>query len=110
MMLGTVMSANDSGVTIKIDGETSASTKRYVFLSSYFPLQDDRVLIEEVGGEYVVLGKIVANRLQSYARFVNDNQVENNRNIYLATIGSNFWIGYASKSGGAITWKQITTS
>lgn len=110
MMLGTVMSANDSGVTIKIDGETSASTKRYMILSSYFPVQNDRVLIEEVGSEYVVLGKVVSDRLQSYARFVNDNQVENNRNIYLATIGSNFWIGYASKSGGAITWKQITTS
>lgn len=59
MILGTVKSnTSGSGVTVQIDGESSATTKKYTYLSSYTPAVNDRVLIAEVGGSYVILGKI----------------------------------------------------
>lgn len=59
VILGTVKSnTSGSGVTVQIDGESSATTKKYTYLSSYSPAVNDRVLIAEVGGSYVILGKI----------------------------------------------------
>ena len=59
MILGTIKSnTSGSGVTVQIDGESSATTKKYAYLSSYTPAVNDRVLIAEVGGSYVILGKI----------------------------------------------------
>ena len=59
MILGTVKTiTSGSGVTVQIDGESSATTKKYTYLSSYTPAVNDRVLITEVGGSYVILGKI----------------------------------------------------
>ena len=59
MILGTVKAiTSGSGVTVQIDGESSATTKKYAYLSSYTPAVNDRVLIAEVGGSYVILGKI----------------------------------------------------
>ena len=57
--LGTVKTiTSGSGVTVQIDGESAATTKKYTYLSSYTPAVNDRVLIAEVGGSYVILGKI----------------------------------------------------
>lgn len=59
MRIGTIKSnTSGSGVTVQIDGESSATTKKYTYLSSYTPAVNDRVLIAEVGGSYVILGKI----------------------------------------------------
>ena len=59
MILGTVKTiTSGSGVTVQIDGESAATTKKYTYLSSYTPAVNDRVLIAEVGGSYVILGKI----------------------------------------------------
>lgn len=44
---------------IVFDGDTSASGKAYPYLSSYTPSANDRVLIANVGGSHVVLGKIL---------------------------------------------------
>ena len=59
MKIGTIKSnTSGSGVTVQIDGESAATTKKYTYLSSYTPTVNDRVLIAEVGGSYVILGKI----------------------------------------------------
>lgn len=59
MRIGTIKSnTSGSGVTVQIDGESAATTKKYTYLSSYTPAVNDRVLIAEVGGSYVILGKI----------------------------------------------------
>ena len=59
MRIGTIKSnTSGSGVTVQIDGESAATTKKYTHLSSYTPAVNDRVLIAEVGGSYVILGKI----------------------------------------------------
>lgn len=43
---------------IIFDGETTVSTKQYPYLASYSPVAGDRVILEKVGGTYVVMGKI----------------------------------------------------
>lgn len=59
MIIGTVKSSTSgAGVTVQIDGESSATTKKYTYLASYTPAVNDRVLIAEVAGSYVILGKL----------------------------------------------------
>ena len=59
MIIGTVKSITAGvGVSVQIDGESAATTKKYAYLSSYSPAVNDRVLIAEVAGSYVILGKI----------------------------------------------------
>ena len=66
MILGTISSVDSIvGLQVTVDGEGSASTKKYCYLASYVPAQGDRVLIEEVNGSYVVLGKLCTEVNQS---------------------------------------------
>lgn len=61
MILGTISAyTSGTGVALTIDGESTPTTKKYLFLSSYTPVVDDRVLIEEIAGTYVVLGSVVS--------------------------------------------------
>lgn len=41
------------------DGSTVVSSKTYPYLSSYTPQANDRVILANVGGTHVILGKIV---------------------------------------------------
>ncbi|MFO7295797.1 MAG: hypothetical protein C0P72_007215 [Clostridia bacterium] len=41
------------------DGNTTVSSKTYPYLSSYTPQANDRVILANVGGTHVILGKIV---------------------------------------------------
>lgn len=60
ILLGTVVTyIANQGINLMIDGETVRTTKRYRHLSSYTPSNGDRVLILEIAGTYIVLGKIV---------------------------------------------------
>lgn len=60
MILGTVLALDEnSGVQIKLDGEEDGTAKKYSYLASYIPAAGDRVLIEEISGSYVVIGKII---------------------------------------------------
>lgn len=57
--LATVISTND-GVSVQFDGETAPSTKKYKRLSSYSsPAVGDRVMLAEIAGTYVIIGKVV---------------------------------------------------
>lgn len=59
MRLATVTSTA-GGVKVQFDGETTPSTKLYKRLASYSsPAVNDRVLLVNVGGTYVIIGKIV---------------------------------------------------
>lgn len=59
MLLGTVSAVDpNNGITILIDGEDEATTKKYNYLSSYSPTAGDRVLVEEVGDSYVIIGRV----------------------------------------------------
>lgn len=66
MILGTVHARdNNEGLQIIIDGEDEATEKKYHYLASYVPAAGDRVLIEEIGDSYVVIGKVIEQYSQS---------------------------------------------
>lgn len=57
--LATIPSGYVSGIpTLIFDGEGSATTRQYHYLSSYTPSANDRVLVAMVGHGGVILGKI----------------------------------------------------
>jgi hypothetical protein len=58
--IGTIPANYVSGrPTIQFDGESTAGSRTYPYLSSYAPAAGDRVLVAMVGHGGVVLGKIV---------------------------------------------------
>jgi hypothetical protein len=58
--LGVIQSDYSSGrPKVKFDGDTTASSKQYPYLSSYTPASNDRVLLANIGGSHVIIGKIV---------------------------------------------------
>ncbi|SDL20857.1 hypothetical protein [Natronincola ferrireducens] len=54
----TVFNINAQGIRVTFAGETTPTLKRYKRLSSYSPTVGDRVLMVEVSGTYIILGKI----------------------------------------------------
>lgn len=66
MILGTISAVdNSNGLQLTIDGEDAPTTKKYTYMASYVPAANDRVLIEKVGGSYVVMGKIIDDYTKS---------------------------------------------
>lgn len=60
MILGTISAVdNDNGLQLIIDGEDSPTTKKYTYMASYVPTANDRVIIEEISGSYVIMGKVI---------------------------------------------------
>lgn len=58
--LGTIPGTYASGrPTVQFDGESSASTQTYPYLSSYTPAADDRVVLLRVGAAWLVMGKVI---------------------------------------------------
>ena len=45
--------------TVVFDGEEAASTKSYVYLSSYTPAPGDQIAMIKHGHSWVILGKII---------------------------------------------------
>lgn len=93
MILGTISSySSGSGVTLTIDGETSPTTKEYMFLGSYTPVVGDRVLIEEISDSYVVLGAVVSTpTLTRRIRQYSDNPTGSNY-VEFTYFNSNLWV------------------
>ena len=62
MILGTISTVdNDNGLQLIIDGEDEPTTKKYTYMASYVPAANDRVLIEEISGSYVIIGKVISD-------------------------------------------------
>lgn len=59
MILGKISYTYSNGLELIIDGEDEPTNKVYRYLASYVPSNGDRVLIEEIGDSYVVLGKVI---------------------------------------------------
>lgn len=56
--LGTIPAGYVGGrPTVRFDGETTASTKTYPYLSSYAPAANDRVALERFGSTWLIIGK-----------------------------------------------------
>lgn len=74
MILGTISAVdNDNGLQLIIDGEDTPTTKKYTYMASYCPTANDRVIIEEVGGSYVIMGKIISDYASSGVARIADN-------------------------------------
>ena len=138
MIIGTVGAIETTkGLSLIIDGETSPTTKEYYYLSSYAPVTGDRVLIEEINGTYIVIGKINNSVQDSAARWVKGittsregirvNFVDGTQSTNVSVFQANgVWnqthsdhtypivfketgdVFYIAYAGG--TWKRITTS
>ena len=59
-LLGIVKTINSTGLSIQIDGELEPTKKDYLFLGSYVPKVNDRVLIARIGSSYIVLGNVAS--------------------------------------------------
>jgi hypothetical protein len=60
LRLATIPGTYTSGrPTVIFDGEGTASTRTYLYLSSYVPAAGDRVLVAMVGRSGIILGKPV---------------------------------------------------
>lgn len=57
--LATVAAVLSSGLTLRFNGEQQAGQKAYRRLESCTATAGDRVLVANIGGSAVVLGKIV---------------------------------------------------
>lgn len=60
LLLATVgASSSSTGTTLRIDGDSAAGSQRYRKISGQSLSAGDRVLVAQVGGSYVIIGKIV---------------------------------------------------
>lgn len=99
MILGTISAVDaDNGLQLIIDGEDEPTTKKYTYMASYVPAANDRVLIEEISGSYVIMGKVINEVANSgIAR-----QADNATNAVNATNAENATTA-AACSGNAAT-------
>jgi hypothetical protein len=66
MILGTISAVdNDNGLQLIIDGEDEPTTKKYTYMASYVPAANDRVILEDIGGSYVIMGKVISDITES---------------------------------------------
>ncbi|WP_144498259.1 hypothetical protein [Bacillus paralicheniformis] len=58
--LGTIDPNYSSGLPrVLFDGESKVSTKRYSYIGTYKPAARDRVLMINVSGTHIIIGKIM---------------------------------------------------
>lgn len=119
MILGKVQAVdNTNGLSILLDSETEATTKDYKYLASYVPAVGDRVLIEQISGTYVIIGKIISTKANAgqaahatsatTANSVNNNYSSNAADIYFRTTtasASTATLQYRYGTSGA--WKNV---
>lgn len=110
MMLGTVKWwETGKGVSVIIDGEESRTSKEYLWLASYRPMTNDRVLIEEVGGQYVILGKVTNDiAASSLANNVTNRIVSGDEGyVCLGIKGGDLYFGLVPYDGSASTMYKL---
>lgn len=87
--LGTIDPAYVSGnPKIVFDGETTASAKQYLYLSSYTPKANDRVLLLKVSGSYVVIDVLGARDTRTQTN-LNADMLDGIHSSQLILINSN---------------------
>jgi len=110
MILGTITTwTNNGGVTVTIDGEEAPTTKKYMWLNSYLPQVGDRVLIAEIGGSYVILGKLTTNRPTSAQALYTANNVSDHDNGYVSfgIKGGDLYFGLVPPDGSSYTLYKL---
>ena len=110
MMLGTVSSfGNGQGVNVTVDGEDTATQKPYYWLSPYRPRVGDRVLIEEISGQYIILGKVTNDIAASALAYNITNRIGAGDAGYvcLGIKGGDLYFGLAPYDGSGNTMYKV---
>lgn len=110
MILGTITAfTSNQGAKVQIDGESEGTTKRYMWLASYKPIVGDRVLIETVGDEYVILGKVTTDIQISSLAFNEANRINGADSGYVALGIKNgdLYFGLVPTGGGSFTMYKV---
>lgn len=113
MILGTIVSvARTVGVTVQIDGESAPTEKKYMWLLPYYPKTGDRVLIEEISGTYVILGKVSTEYRDGevfkadYLRNNSNNVQTNTQLLSFGYSNGTLYYGYLAP-GGSYSWHAL---
>ena len=107
MILGTISAVDaDNGLQLIIDGEDLPTTKKYTYMASYVPTANDRVLIEEISGSYVIMGKVISDVASSgIAReAANATNADNASNADISDKTKGFDSSVGSISGEIVTY------
>jgi hypothetical protein len=109
MILGTIQSViSGTGITVLIDGETEQTAKKYMWLAPYRPAVGDRVLIEEISGSYIILGKVSNNFVDSMTSLVRNNINEaDNGLVSFGIKGGELYFGLAPYDGSSYTLYKL---
>lgn len=101
MILGVISAVESGGLQLLIDGEEEPTTKEYCYVASYLPIAGDRVLIEEINGTYVVIGKVVQSSSgETYADHAGYADTAGTAD-YAVTAGTASTAVYATSAGTA---------
>lgn len=115
MILGTISAVDaDNGLQLIIDGEDLPTTKKYTYMASYVPTANDRVLIEEISGSYVIMGKVIsdydssgvartAENATNATNATNAANADNASNADVSTKTKGFDSSVSSESGRLVT-------
>ena len=112
MILGTINAVDDdNGLQLIIDGEDEPTTKKYTYMASYVQAANDRVLIEEISGSYVIMGKVISDVASSgMARVAQTAVNATNADTALSATTSESCSGRAATSGVSDTTKGFDSS
>lgn len=81
--LGTVSMVSGASATIQFDGETSASSKKYLAVN-YTPVAGDRVALLRAGHSWIIIGKVGSRAEHTHDVVVNTAlQDDDNRSLIL---------------------------
>ena len=105
MILGTISAVdNDNGLQLIIDGEDSPTTKKYTYMASYVPAANDRVLIEEISGSYVIMGKVISDVASSgHARVAQTAVNATTADVAITSSSADSLNGASTIKGGIVT-------
>lgn len=108
MIFGTITSITyGEGLALQIDGESSPTTKKYMWLAPYYPKVGDRVLVEEVAGSYVILGSVTNDRnMHVYCLKNNINNADQGL-VGFGIRGGDLYFGLVPLDGGSYTLYKL---
>lgn len=127
MKIGVIQTIDQSnGLTILFDGETDPTVKKFKYLNSYYPKLNDKVIVDEVGGSFVILGAITddysttatAKKAETattsttatnatYSDALNNKYNSLYPYIQLGFYSNNYYIRYLTNTGSYSSWVQI---
>lgn len=108
-LIGVIDPAYTSGnPKVTFEGETTMSGKTYAYISSYYPIPSDRVVLAPLGTNYVIIGS-VAGSPSSLDRRLNNGKLLLTNDTLAATaidakVNSEAFERFRVQNDGRLTW------